>query len=154
MRSLATVAALFAAATSALAQQPQPAPTSASPAISLRELEQLATASNPTLRAAQARVDAARGLSRQAGAWPNPTIGATAEEVTFSERDPRGQYGFFAEQTFVLGGKLQLRRDVFDRTADRALAELELQQQRILSSVRATFYEALALDRRVEVNEK
>jgi cobalt-zinc-cadmium efflux system outer membrane protein len=155
MKRLTLTLAVLLLAASIDAQQPQPAAVPAlPPAISLGELERLATAGNPTLRAAQARIDAARGLARQAGAWPNPTVGATAEEITFREADPRGEYGFFAEQTIVLGGKLRLQRDVFDRTADRALADLELQQQRVASSVRAMFYEALALDRRVEVNER
>jgi cobalt-zinc-cadmium efflux system outer membrane protein len=74
--------------------------------------------------------------------------------MTFDDVDRRGEYGFFVEQTVVLGGKLRLQRDMFNRTADRAMADLELQQQRVLSSVRSLFYEALAQDRRVEVNER
>jgi outer membrane protein, heavy metal efflux system len=148
--AIALATALLAASADA---QPQPA-AALPPAISLGELERLAAANNPTLRAAQARIDAAREQARQAGAWPNPVIGATAQEMTFRDDDPRGEYGFFAQQTIVLGGKLRLQQDLFNRTADRAVAELELQQQRVLSSVRALFYEALALDRRVEVNER
>jgi cobalt-zinc-cadmium efflux system outer membrane protein len=147
--SIALATLLLAAAADA-----QPQLAAALSPISLGEVERLAAANNPALRAAQARIDAAREQSRQAGAWPNPVIGATAEEITFRDDDPRGEYGFFAQQTIVLGGKLRLRQDVFNRTADRAVAELELQQQRVLSSVRALFYEALALDRRVEVNER
>jgi cobalt-zinc-cadmium efflux system outer membrane protein len=138
-----------------LAAQTQPATSPpAAAAITLTELERLAADTNSTLRAAQARIDAARGQARQAGAWPNPVAGFSAEEIKLTDEDRRGEYGFFVEQTIVLGGKLRLQREVFNRTADRAMAELELQQQRVLSSVRSLFYETLALDRRVEVNER
>ena len=50
--------------------------------ITLDQLEQLAIENNPTARAAQAAIEAARGRVRQAGAWPNPTIGYTGEEIT------------------------------------------------------------------------
>ena len=155
MRVLGVAAAIVFAAVGVDAQQPPPAaPAPAAAAITLAELERLATERNPTLRAAQARVDSARGQARQAGAWPNPIAGFSAEEIKFGEDDRRGEYGFFVEQTVVLGGKLRLQREVFDRTADRATADVELQQQRVLSSVRSFFYEALALERRVEVNER
>lgn len=124
------------------------------PAVTLADLERLALENNPTMRAAQARIDAARGRARQAGAWPNPTAGFTAEEITTGSDDPRGEYGFFVEQTVVLGGKLRLGRAVFSRAAEGAEAELELQRQRIVSSVRRLFYETLAVDRRVEVHER
>lgn len=156
MRLPVVALALIFAARELEAQQPQPvtAPGSSAAPVTLAELERLATESNPTLRAAQARVDAARGQARQAGAWPNPVAGFSAEEIKLDDVVRRGAYGFFVEQTVVLGGKLRLQREVFNRAADRATADVELQQQRVLSSVRSLFYEALALERRVEVNER
>lgn len=127
----------------------------AAPAIALADLERMALENNPTLRAAQARIDAERGRARQAGAWPNPTAGFAAEEITRrGADDPRGEYGFFVEQTVLLGGKLRLGRAVFDRAAERAEAELEVQRQRILTSVRRAFHEVLAIERRVDVHER
>ena len=122
--------------------------------VTLAELEKLAVDTNPTLRAAQARIDAARGRARQAGVWPNPVAGFTAEEIKLDDVDRRGEYGFFVEQEIPLGGKLRLGRAVFTRESERAEAELELQRQRVLSSVRRAFYEALTIERRVAVEER
>lgn len=122
--------------------------------LTLAALEQVALANNPTMAGAQAAVDAARGRARQAGAWPNPTLGYTGEELTPRRADPRGEHGFFVEQTIPLGGKRQLSRDVFDRTAESALAGVDLQRQRIVSSVRRLFYQTLTAERRVEVHER
>jgi outer membrane protein, heavy metal efflux system len=156
MRTIAGVLVLLWT-TQFIAAQPAPAPFQASttaPPISLPDLERIALESNPTIRAAQAQIDAARGRARQAGAWPNPIAGFTAEEIKLSEQDKRGEYGFFVDQTIVLGGKLRLGRAVFERAADRAVADLELQRLRIVGSVRRAFYEALTTDRRVEVHER
>ena len=124
------------------------------PPITLAELEQLALENNPTTSAAQAGIDAARGRAQQAGAWPNPVAGYSGEELKTGNRDAGGQHGFFVEQTIPLGGKLRLGRAVFDRTAERAEAVLDVQRQRILISVRTLFYAALTAERRVQVQER
>ena len=133
----------------------QTAPPQAASAITLQELEQIAVENNPTVRAAQSAVDAARARARQAGAWPNPLVGYAADELTPQhDGNPRGTHGVFIEQAIPLGGKLRLGRAVFDRTADEALARAELQQRRILSSVRTVFYQLLTAQRRIEVHER
>ena len=156
MRAIACVLVLMWMTGSAMAQAvlvPSQMPPATTP-ISLADLERIALETNPTVRAAQAQIDAARGRARQAGAWPNPIAGFTAEEIKLGEEDKRGEYGFFLDQTIVLGGKLRLNRAVFDRAAERAEASLELQRLRILGSVRRVFYEALTTDRRIEVQER
>ncbi len=152
MRCLVAFSVILLPAALASAQPSPAAP--APPGITLAELERLALESHPTLAAAQARIDGARGRARQAGAWPNPVIGYTGEEIRTGELDARGEHGFFIGQTIPLGGKLRLGRAVFDRAAERAEAELELQRQRILSTVRRVFFQTLTLDRRVEVHER
>ena len=122
--------------------------------ITLSELEQLALQNNPTTTAAAAGVDAARGQTRQAGAWPNPVIGYSSQEIKTGNRDIQGEYGFFVEQTIPLGGKLRLSRNVFQKTIDQAEAVRDLQRLRILSSVRETFYSVLLTERRIEVQER
>jgi outer membrane protein, heavy metal efflux system len=156
MRAIAGVLVLIWTAESVAAQPAAPPSQVATtaPAISLPDLERVALESNPTIRAAQAQIDVARGRARQAGAWPNPIAGFTAEEIKLGEEDKRGEYGFFVNQTIVLGGKLRLNRAVFERAAESAEANLELQRLRILGSVRRTFYEALTTDRRIEVHER
>ena len=122
--------------------------------ITLSELEQLALQNNPTTTAASAGIDAARGQTRQAGAWPNPVIGYTSQEIKTGNLDIQGEYGFFVEQTIPLGGKLRLSRDVFQKAIDQAEAVRDLQRLRILSSVRETFYSVLLTERRIEVQER
>ena len=124
-------------------------------AMTLAELERMALESNPTARAARAGIESAQGRARQAIAWPNPVVGFLAEEITTSgNTDPRGSYGVFVEQSILLGGKLRLSRAVFDRAADEATARAELQQRRILSSVRTLYYQLLTAERRIEVHER
>lgn len=133
-------------------------PAAAQPAtapVTLAELEQLALKNNPTTQQAQAAVDAARGQARQAGAFPNPIAGYSSQEITNRGNvDPRGEYGFFVEQTIPLGGKLKLGRAVFDRAAQVADARVDLQRLRILGSVRSAYYAVLTAERRVEVQER
>ena len=134
--------------------QPQPAATTSEAPLTLAELEQLALDQQPTLKAAAARVDAARSRSRQAGAWPNPMAGFAAEELGGHDSEPRGEYGFFVEQPILLGGKLGLSRAVADRAADRAAADLELQRMRVRHSVRVAFYDVVTLEQRVAVHDR
>ena len=151
MRHAAAVCLVLLFVADGAAQQP------ASPGragVTLAELEKLALESNPTMRAAQARIDAARGRARQAGAWPNPTVGVSVEEQPFRETEPHGSTGIFAGQTIPLGGKLRLSRAVFDRTVDRNQSELELQRQRVVSTVRRVFFQSLTVDRRIQVQER
>jgi cobalt-zinc-cadmium efflux system outer membrane protein len=142
----------LAGAVSLLAAQAQA--QTASPPITLADLEQLALKNNPTTSAAAAGIEGARGRTRQAGALPNPVIGYSGEELKGGDLDRRGEHGFFVEQTIPLGGKLRLSRDVFEKTIDRAEALRDLQRLRILSSVRQTFYSVLLTERRIEVQER
>ena len=145
----------FAAVVTPASVMAQAAPAENAEPLTLTRLEQLALENNPTATAAQAVIDAARGRARQAGAWPNPTAGYAGEEITRrGSADPRGEHGFFVEQTIPLFGKLRLGRAVFERAADEATARAELQRQRILSSVRSLFYEVLTTERRIEVHER
>jgi cobalt-zinc-cadmium efflux system outer membrane protein len=120
----------------------------------LVQFEEMALANNPTLRQAQAGVEAARGRARQAGAWPNPVIGYVGEEISRGETIRWGEHGAFAEQTILLGGKLRLSRAVFEREIAQAEALQDMQQLRIVSSVRTLFYDVLTTERRVDVLER
>ena len=61
--------------------------------LSLIDLEQIAVRSNPTLRQAQARVNAARGRWVQGGLRPNPVIGFSGSEI--GNEGAAGQHGMF-----------------------------------------------------------
>lgn len=150
MKPSVVVAILIVWSTSAGAQPLAPP----MPPATLQQLEQLALANNPTLRQAQAAVDAARGRARQAGALPNPIIGYTGEEIAPGEIIQRGAHGFFVDQTIPLGGKLRRNRTVFEREVEQAQAVHEQQRLRILSSVRTLFYDVLTTERRVAVLDR
>jgi outer membrane protein, heavy metal efflux system len=150
MRRLALLTALILIGGPAQAQTPAPT----APAMTLEQLEQLALQNNPTGTAATAGIDAARGRTRQAGAFPNPVIGYWGEEIKTGDLDRRGEHGFFVEQTIPLGGKLRLSRNVFEKTIEQAEAVRDLQRLRILSSVRQAYYSVLLTERRIEVQER
>jgi outer membrane protein, heavy metal efflux system len=122
--------------------------------ITLEQLEQLALENSPTGIAASAGIDAARGRASQAGAWPNPVVGYSGEEIKTGDLDRRGEHGFFIEQTIPLGGKLGLSQNVFQRTLEQAEAVRDLQRLRIVSSVRQAYYAVLLTERRIEVQER
>src|SRR5262249_49340691 len=146
MTRLVLLAALVFLAGPAQAQTPAPSPTP----ITLEQLEQLALQNNPTGTAAAAGIEAARGRARQAGAWPNPVIGYSGEEIKTGNLDPRGAHGVFIEQTIPLGGKLGRSQSVFQRAIEQAEAVRDLQRLRILSSVRQAYYSVLFAERRID----
>jgi outer membrane protein, heavy metal efflux system len=151
MTRLALLLACALVTGAAQAQTPASTPPTA---MTLEQLEQLALQNNPTGTAATAGVDAARARARQAGAFPNPVIGYSGEEIKTGDLDRRGEHGFFVEQTIPLGGKLRLSRNIFEKTIEQAEAVRDLQRLRILSSVRQAYYSVLLTERRIEVQER
>ncbi|HEX4999445.1 MAG TPA: TolC family protein [Terriglobia bacterium] len=117
----------------------------------LADLEAVALERNPTLAQAEANVSAARGKARQAGLYPNPTVGATADEVSNAPTVRGGKWGFFLQQQIVLGGKLSKSELVLFQDATRAEAEAQAQRLRVLTSVRQLFYRALAAGQTVAI---
>lgn len=130
----------------------QSAPSPA-PALTLHQLEQIALANNPTLAQAQAGVRAAAGRTRQAGLWPNPTIGYMGEEIRGGSFGG-GQQGVFVQQDVILGGKLGLARKVLAAEGDQATAEAGEQRLRVENGVRIAYYQSLAAQEMVETRAK
>ena len=149
--SLLAVLSMLAAPVRA---QVTPSTAIAQAPLTLEDLERTALQNNPTVLQASASVEAAKGRARQAGAWPNPTLGLEGNEISGGPTIRGGEFGFFATQTIPLGGKLGLGRAVFDREAEQAQSLVDLQQQRILSAVRTRYYEVLTIERRVEVLDR
>jgi cobalt-zinc-cadmium efflux system outer membrane protein len=116
----------------------------------LEDLEQMALANNPTMAQAQANLRAAAGLTRQAGLYPNPTVGYYGDEIRGGYISG-GKQGGFISQTIVLGGKLRAARRVAELEANEVETSGQIQRQRILNNVRASFYQVLAAQRLVEV---
>lgn len=118
--------------------------------VTLAEVEQIALANNPTLRQAQAEVQTAQARQKQAGYYPNPSVGYAAEEVRGGSFGG-GQHGFFVSQTIVTGGKLGLSRKIAG--ADVRIAEIEAEEQRlrVMNGVRISFYRTLAAQEMLEL---
>jgi cobalt-zinc-cadmium efflux system outer membrane protein len=65
-----------------------------------------------------------------------------------------GEIGMFGEQRIVTAGKLRLSRGVYSQQEMQAQAAEEAQRYRVLTAVRALFYEALGAERLVEVQRR
>jgi cobalt-zinc-cadmium efflux system outer membrane protein len=120
------------------------------PTYQLEDLERMAMAHNPTLGQAQRAVEAARGHQRQAGLYPNPTVGYEGEEIRGGVYGG-GEQGFFVEQPIILGGKLGLNRKVGAGEVKQRQAEAEAQRLRVENDVRTAYYHVLAAQERVSI---
>ncbi len=118
----------------------------------LSDLEEMALANNPTMAQVQANRQVAAGLVRQAGLYPNPTVGYYGDEIR-GGYEGGGKQGGFVSQTIVLGGKLGAARRVAQLEAKEVETSGQVQRLRILNNVRALFYQVLAAQRLVEVRQ-
>jgi cobalt-zinc-cadmium efflux system outer membrane protein len=133
---------------------PLPPPPEAVPGpeghpLSLSELQALAAANNPSLRAAVAAAEAARGAVIQAGAYPNPSIFYEVDTVGTGGAGYQG--GGFA-QVIKGGNKVKLARAmaVIDlRNAELALRKTEAD---VATQVRAAYFAALVHRENVKVS--
>lgn len=118
------------------------------PELTLEQLEQMAATNNPTLRQAEAEIRSTQGRARQAGLYPNPTIGYQGEEIRGGSFGG-GEQGGFIQQDIVLGGKLGAARKVVEQERKQADAERDEQRLRVTNGVRLAFYQALGAQQTV-----
>ncbi len=118
----------------------------------LEDFEQMALANNPTMAQVQANLRVAAGLTKQAGLYPNPTVGYYGDEIR-GGYTRGGKQGGFVSQTIVTGGKLRAARRVAELQANEVETSGQVQRLRILNNVRALFYQVLAAQRLVEVRD-
>ncbi len=146
------LAAQTVPAADALRRPAQDAPAAAA-GLTLEQLQEMALANNPTLAQANAGVRASAGRSRQAGLWPNPTIGYSGDEIRGGSYGG-GEQGAFIQQNVILGGKLGLDRKIFDAEGKQAAAEADEQRLRVENGVRIAFYQSLAMQAMVETRAR
>ena len=123
------------------------------PPMQLEQFQQFALTTNPTLREANALVKQSSAQSRQAGLYPNPSVGYQGEQIRGGSYGG-GEQGAFVQQTFVLGGKLGLRKNIYEqqrRTDEIGVFE---QRLRIASDVGQSFYSALAAQETVTLRKR
>lgn len=123
------------------------------PAMELSQFEQFALANNPTLLEMASLVRQSAGLAKQVGLLPNPSIGYQGEQIRGGSYRG-GEQGAFVRQTFVLGGKLALRRNVYEQQRKEDEIGLEEQRYRVLGDIRQQFYATLAAQDLVTLREQ
>ncbi len=111
-----------------------PASIQQRPAMTLRQLEDLAMANNPTLVQAAGNIAAAEGTAVQAGTHPNPVIGYEADTV--GSFDTRNYQGVFAQQIVKTAGKLGLQRGAANMDFMNAQLQLRRTRADVLRQVR------------------
>ena len=119
----------------------------------LNQFEQFALAANPTLAQANAMVKQSAGLARQAGLLPNPSVGYMGEQIRGGAYGG-GEQGAFIQQDIVVGGKLGLRRNIYEQQRRSDEIGVTEQRYRITGDVDGTFYAALAAQAIVEVRHR
>jgi cobalt-zinc-cadmium efflux system outer membrane protein len=139
---------LFVGAMTAVAA-PQESATSS---LGLEDIERIALANNPTVAQADANLRVSAGMARQAGLYPNPTVGYYADEIRGGSFGG-GKQGGFVSQTIVTGGKLRAARRVAELQAQQSQTSRELQRLRIVNNIHMLFYEVLGAQRLVEVRQ-
>ena len=125
----------------------------ARPALERMQFEDLAMANNPSLKQAAAIERRSAGQARQAGLYPNPSAGYQGEQIRGGEFRG-GEQGAFVQQTIPLGGKLGLRRDVFEQQRRADAVGATEQRYRTLGEVGQAFYSALAAQQTVVVRQQ
>jgi outer membrane protein, heavy metal efflux system len=113
--------------------------------ISLEEALAIAIENNPELQATRDQVDAAIGLLRQSGLYPNPVLEFLVEEM------PTREIGFHQSQNLVaitqpiiLGGKRGLGIKINEKLKEKDILESEAALLTIIADTKKAFYKTLA----------
>ncbi|MGC1414358.1 MAG: TolC family protein, partial [Candidatus Acidiferrum sp.] len=112
-------------------------------AVTLEQVQKMASETNPTLRQAEAEIRAAKARQQQAGLFPNPSLGYTGDEIRGGSIGG-GKQGFFVQQTIVTAGKLGKNRAVYESEAKLAEIEAQEQRTRVETAVKMSFLRVLA----------
>jgi cobalt-zinc-cadmium efflux system outer membrane protein len=123
------------------------------PPMALADFEALADANNPTLKQANAFVRRSQEQARQAGLYPNPSVGYQGEQIRGGSYGG-GEQGGFVQQTVVLGGKLGLRRNIYDQQKRSDQIGVEEQTYRVHGDVQQAFYDALTAQATVQLRQR
>jgi cobalt-zinc-cadmium efflux system outer membrane protein len=123
------------------------------PAMTLSDFEAIADKSNPTLKQANAFVRRSQEQARQAGLYPNPSIGYQGEQIRGGSYGG-GEQGGFIQQNIVLGGKLGLRRDIYEQEKNSDQIGVQEQTYRVHGDVQQAFYDALTAQVTVQLRQR
>ena len=119
----------------------------------IEDFTAIAQKSNPTLDEARSYVRRSQQQGRQAGLYPNPSIGYSGEHIRGGEYGG-GEQGAYLQQEVVLGGKLSARRNIYQQEAKVNQLGVDEQNYRVQASVQRAFYRALAAESLVVVRQR
>lgn len=123
------------------------------PAMSLSDFLKLGDADNPTLKQANEKVQRTQQQARQAALYPNPSIGYQGDQIRGGSYGGGEQGGFF-QQTIVLGGKLGLRRNIYQQQQKSDEISVNEQTYRVHGDIEQTFYDALTAQEAVRLRQQ
>lgn len=129
------------------------AASTARPPLGIDAFNGLALANNPSLRQAGALVARSKAQASQSGLWPNPSAGYQGEQLRGGEYGG-GEQGAFLQQTFVLGGKLGLRKNIYRQQQKAGEIGLVEQRARLLGDIGQRFYSALAAQQSTKLQQQ
>ncbi len=117
----------------------------------LDDLVRIAVERNPRIARAAIAIDAAQGRYIQAGLYPNPDLAFIWDDI--GDRTAAGgvMYAPQIGQTFITGRKLSLAQSVVSKEIDQASLGVLTERYAVVGSVRANFYEVLALQERLAI---
>lgn len=121
--------------------------------LTLGDFESWATRLNPTLAQANTLVRRSEQQGRQVSLWPNPAAGYQGEQIRGGSYGG-GEQGGYVQQTIVLGGKLGLRRNIYEQEKATNLVGVEEQKYRVQNDVQQAFYAALTSQSTVVVRQR
>src|SRR5665213_2890292 len=148
----ALIGTIIVACQSAQAQQPHEQTDSGA---ALDSLIAHAVAVSPAIRAAQARVDAARAKISPAGALPDPTLMAGIVNLPVARpsftSDGMTMKMVGVGQTIPFPGKLAARRRPVELEANTAAVALDTVRLAVARSVKSAYYELAYLDHAITI---
>lgn len=116
--------------------------------MSLQDLESIALANNPAIQELAATTQKAAGYREQVTTRPNPTVGYQGQQLADRGTD---QHLAFIEREFVTANKLELNNRVLNATLSAQMQELESQRFRVRTDIQIRFYQALALQKQLDL---
>jgi outer membrane protein, heavy metal efflux system len=117
------------------------------------DLVRRALASNGELAAARLDIERARARLRQAGLRPNPSVDFEQTTGRFTGSAGEQETSVGVSVPLELGGQRRRRIDLARAEFDAAEAEIADRERRLTNEVRATYAEALAALRELQITE-
>jgi outer membrane protein, heavy metal efflux system len=121
--------------------------------LTFAELATLAGNSHPDIKVARAAVIAAQGRFIQSGLYPNPIIGYYGTDLN-TKPNPAGKEGISFNQQIVTANKLGLARAAASKGIAAADWTAVSRYFDVVSRLRVAYYDAVAAQREVTVNEE